>query len=578
MVSLQVKMHKGRKYWCIVESKRINGKPRSFVVEYLGTADALLARLTNKEGQHKVKSFSHGAIAAFLTIAKKLGVVSIINKHTLSKRHYWPDQPLRNNLTAGITLLLAAIGRACKPTSKLGWYENWAKETSCDHLLRISSAKLDSQHFWDLMDCIPEKAIEEIELEILKKTLEYYPIEEGTLLYDTTNFYTFINSTNDRCEIAQRGKGKQKRDDLRQVGLALAVTQKNHIPLLHHTYRGNMSDCKVFGAIISSIKTRMEQLKIDINQHTIVFDRGCNSKDNLTKVKNLKLHYIGALTPLHHEKLISAAEGKYNTVQVNDRELKVYREKTDIWGEERTVLVFVSERLKNGQLRGIYQSLTKKENLLKELQKSLSNSRAKKRSKETLEKMIKKITSGQFMEGLIAYELTSDPKGHWALDYRIDQNKLSELEDRLGFRIIMTNRHDWTSDKIIKSFYGQATVEQAFKDIKNPHHLAVRPQFHWTDHKIKIHYFICVLGYLLSTLLLNDAQKEGFDGSLNHLMDSLNGIRLSRRVIYSSKQGKPRVEEGLEEMLQEQQNLMRVFNLSTIHLKPFKMEGINSYC
>ena len=61
-------------------------------------------------------------------------------------------------------------------------------------------------------------------------------------------------------------------------------------------------------------------------------------------------------------------------------------------------------------------------------------------------------------------------------------------------------------------------------------------------------------------------------------MDSLNGIRLSRRVIYSSKQGKPRVEEGLEEMLQEQQNLMRVFNFSTIHLKPFKMEGINSYC
>jgi transposase len=276
MASLQVKMHHGRKYWCIVESKRINGKPRAFVIEYLGTADALLARLINARGQYKVKSFSHGAIAAFLTIAKKLDIVSIINKHTLSQRHYWPKQPLRNNLTAGITLLLAAIGRACKLTSKLGWYENWAKETTCDHLLRISSAKMDSQHFWDLMDCIPEAAIEEIELEILQNVLQYYPIEEGTLLYDTTNFYTFINSTNDRCEIAQRGKNKQKRDDLRQVGLALAVTQKNHIPLLHHTYRGNMNDCTVFGQIINSIKKRMERLQIDITQHTIVFDRGCN--------------------------------------------------------------------------------------------------------------------------------------------------------------------------------------------------------------------------------------------------------------------------------------------------------------
>lgn len=577
MASIQVKMHQGRKYWCIVESKRVNGKPRAFVVEYLGTADTLLARLTSKGGQHKVKSFSHGAVAALLTLAKKLDIVPIINKYTFSKKNYWPEQPLRNNLTAGITLLLAAIGRACKPTSKLGWYENWAKETSCDHLLRIFSAKLDSQHFWDLMDCIPEKVIEEIELEILKKVLEYYPIEEGTLLYDTTNFYTFIDSSNDRCEIAQRAKNKQKRHDLRQVGLALAVTQKNHIPLLHHTYRGNISDCKVFSTIISSIKKRMEKLEIDITQHTIVFDRGCNSKDNFKKVKSLDLHYIGALTPSHHEKIIMAAEGKYTTVQLDSRELNVYREKIEVWGEERTVLVFVSEKLKEGQLRGVYQSLAKKKVRLKELQKRLLNPRAKKRSKEKLEKLVNKIISGQFMEGLIDYELTPLNEGHWAISYRVNQKKLSELEDRLGFRIVITNRHDWASDKIIKSFYGQAIVEQAFKDIKNPHHLAVRPQFHWTDHKIKVHYFICVLGYLLSTLLLNDAQKEGFSGSLDHLMDSLNEIRLSRRVVHSGKQGKPKIEESLEEMSKEQQTLMQTFDLSTMHLKPFKMKGISSY-
>src|SRR3989338_4556484 len=99
MASLQVKMHQGRKYWCIVESKRINGKPRAFVVEYLGTADTLLARLKN-DGEQKIKSFSHGATAVLLTIAKKLEVVPIINRHTLSRRHYWPKQPLRNNLTA----------------------------------------------------------------------------------------------------------------------------------------------------------------------------------------------------------------------------------------------------------------------------------------------------------------------------------------------------------------------------------------------------------------------------------------------------------------------------------------------
>ena len=302
MASVQSRMNRGKKYWYIVESRRIDGKPRPIVIESLGSTEKLIARLENQGRSTVKKSFSHGAVAAFLNLAKKLDIVTIINKHTSSQRDYWAKQPLRNNLTAGATILLAAIGRVCEPTSKRAWNE-WAQNTSCDHLLRISSEKMDSQHFWDLMDCIPESAIESIEEEILEKVFKSYPLKEGTLLYDTTNFYTFIGTENDRCDIAQRGKNKQKRNDLRQVGMALAVTQENYIPLIHYTYQGNISDCKVFAKVISSIKKRMQALKIDVKNHTIVFDRGCNSKDNLKKIKRLNLCYVGALTPTHHQDL-----------------------------------------------------------------------------------------------------------------------------------------------------------------------------------------------------------------------------------------------------------------------------------
>lgn len=576
MASLQAKMHNGRKYWCIVESIRINGKPRAKVIEYLGTADTLLAQLQKKNGSKKVKSFSHGCVTALLTLAKKLDVVSIINKYTSSHREYWAEQPLRNNLTAGITLLLAAIGRVCEPTSKRGW-STWAKETSFEHLLRISTNSLDSQHFWDLMDCIPENVIETIELDILKKVLEFYPINEGTLLYDTTNFYTFINTTNDHCDIAQRGKNKQKRNDLRQVGLALAVTQEHYIPLIHNTYRGNINDSKVFGQIIGSIKKRMVELNMDVNQHTIVFDRGCNSKNNLKKVKKHNLHYVGALTPYHHQDLIEIADGKFITVSVGDSKLEIYREKREIWGEKRTVLVFISEKLKEGQLRGVYQSLEKKKKHLRKIQRGLSNPKAKKRTKEQLEQLLKKVLHGQCMEGLIVYELIDLEQGRWSLTYRINQKQLEKLEDQLGFRIVMTNRHNWESDKIIKAFYGQATVENAFKNIKNPYHLAITPGFHWTDHKIKIHYFICVLGYLLSSLIWYDVRKAGFCGTLDNLLDSLNKIRLTQSIEFSGKQGKPKVIYQLEEMSKEQEMFFQTLNLSNIHLKPLKIEGVGVY-
>lgn len=576
MASIQSRMCRGYKYWYIVESRRVNGKPRPIVIESLGTTANLISRLQGDNSQNRFKPYSHGAVATLLVLAKKLDVVSIINKNTISNRPYWPQRPVRNDLTAGITLLLAAIGRICMPTSKRGWYD-WAKTTSCDYLLRISSAKLDSQHFWDLMDCIPVEAIEKIELEILQNVFLHYPVNGGTLLYDTTNFYTFINSTNTHCTIPKRGKNKQKRGDLRQVGLALAVTEEHYIPLLHHSYQGNINDSKVFGEIIASIKKRMELLKINTSEHTIVFDRGCNSKKNLKQVSDLHLHYVGALTPSHHKDLIKQSEGKFVSTKVEDNEFGIYREKRNIWGEERTVLVFVSQRLKDGQFRGVHQALEKKEKRLNEIQKALLNPRAKKRTKEQLESLIQKLLKGQFMEGLISYKIEERSAGRWSMTYQICENKLDELDDRLGYRIVMTDRHDWSSEKIIKTFYDQSIVEGAFKNLKNPYHLAVTPGFHWTDQKIRIHYMICVIGYLLSALIWYDAKQAGINTTLDTLLDSLNGIHLGRFVDVAGKQGRPKITYRLEDLSDDQKALVDIFNLSKIHLKPLKIDGVSVY-
>ena len=40
------------------------------------------------------------------------------------------------------------------------------------------------------------------------------------LACDTTHFYTYIASTNERNSLAQRGNNKQGRHNLRQVGLS----------------------------------------------------------------------------------------------------------------------------------------------------------------------------------------------------------------------------------------------------------------------------------------------------------------------------------------------------------------------
>jgi len=577
MATIQSKMSRGHKYWYIVESRRVNGKPRPVVIAYLGKADDLLKRLQGLH-THKLKSYSHGAISALIDVAARLDIVGILNKHVKSSRDYMAEKPVRNNLTTGITFVLGAIGRVCMPTSKMGWW-NWAKTTSAEYLLRCSLSKVDSQHFWDLMDSYPEDAICQAEQEILSRLLDVYQIRTDTLFYDTTNFFTYIDTTNTHNEIAQRGKNKQKRNDLRQVGLAMVVSKEDYIPLFHHSYQGNLQDCTVFREVIESIKDRMQSLGLNQDTHTLVFDRGNNSKKNLDIVKSLGFYYVGALTPYHHKEIIDRATQEMSTtIQLNDETLAVYREKSTIWEDEKTILVFISDRLKAGQIRGIYQNLAKKEESLKELQQALVNPRGKKRNRKELEKKIKTIATGQYLKDLLKWKLIETGDGKYFLDYQIDQKQVHLVEEKLGFRVIMTNRHEWTSQEIITAYYGQSKIEHAFRNMKNPYHLALKPQYHWTDQKIKIHYFICVIGYLLSSIIWREARlKAGYTGSLDNLLDLLNDIRLGTMLEELKKTGKPKATYVLEEMTDAEQKIITALGVDNAHNEQPKIKHVGVY-
>ena len=577
MATIQAKTSRGHKYWYIVESRRVNGKPRPVVLAYLGKPLDLLQRLQGLSGPLQVKSYAHGAVASLLKVVADLQIPELINAHVKAQRPYFAEKPLRHQLTVGISLVLAAIGRACMPTSKQGWWP-WAKTTSCEFLLRVGLSKVDSQHFWDLMDSLPAEAIPSIEVELLRRIQQRYELASDTLALDTTNFFTFIDTTNVRCTLAQRTKSKQKRHDLRHVGLALVVTREDLIPLFHLTYQGNLSDVTVFAQLTSQIRHRLEDLGMELDKHTLVFDRGNNSKDNLERIQRQHLHYVGALRPSDHRQLVAEAESNFTETDLNGSTVEVFRDQRKIWGRQRTIVVFISQRLKAGQLRGIYQELDRKKAKLRKLQRSLANPRAKRRTREEIEDQLTALLKGQYMDGLMGYELEEREEGRFTLRYRTCRKALDQVEDRLGFRILMTDRHDWSTTDIVNAYHSQSTVEGAFRNLKDPHHLAVRPQFHWTDQKIHIHFFTCVLGYQLAALLWHTAKrKAGFIGTPGSLLENLSNIRLTTLVEATGKRGKPKATHQLEVMDPDEEALVEALEIDDLHHQRPQIEGVGVY-
>jgi transposase len=75
-------------------------------------------------------------------------------------------------------------------------------------------------------------------------------------------------------------------------------------------------------------------------------------------------------------------------------------------------------------------------------------------------------------------------------------------------------RDAWTTTQILEAYRGQARVERAFRDLKNPWVGAFRPQYHWIDHKLVVHALLAVVALLLGRVLLRRAHAAGVQGSL----------------------------------------------------------------
>ena len=570
MAFLDSRTSRGKKYWSIVESRRINGKPRNFILEYLGTAQSLLERLGN-DNEITIKSYSHGDTSALLNVADELNIIDVINKYLPSGK-----RPVRDNCTVGSSILLAAIGRACRPTSKDGWYD-WSKTTSLEYVSKQSLKKLDSRHFWKQMEELPIEIIPQIEEEIISSLISKYDIKLDTLLFDTTNFFTFIDSVNERCDLPARGKNKQKRTDLRQVGMGLLVSREDQFPLFHKTYQGNKNDSKLFKEVFQELSVRIKSIANELSDVTIVFDKGNNSKDNFKMIDETDdMFYVGGLVSSHFKDLIKEANKNFQMMKINNDDVPVYRLKRDVWGEQRTCVVTVSDQLKEGQIRGIEQHLAKKFKQLESLKQQLENPKKRKEfDKEDLKERLISIIKGQFINDILKYDFIQLKGGDYSFTYYIDSDAFNYLKENiLGRKIVVSNRHEWSSEEILLAYRGQAKVEYAFRNLKNPFHLAVRPQYHWTDQKIEVHFFICIIGYLLSIAAYRKARKEaGYKKNINNFMEELKHIRLSCRT---AKKGR-KVKYQLETIPRHLTKVIKALNISDENIRTkIKFSGYKS--
>ena len=567
MPSLITKWKKGKPYLYWVRSARVNGHSRIVEQLYLGPRERVMeqirAQFTSSPTPaqlpqlHTVQTREFGASALFYSLAQELGLVELINAHV-------PPAPpgRRTSLTVGHYLALAAINRAIWPKSKRAFAE-WYRGTVLARLVPAPSAALDSRRFWDHMDLFEADQVALIQQELLAKISQRFPLGERFLVYDTTNYYTFIHTFNSRPRLPQRGKNKQRRADLRQVALALVVDEERGLPLYYRCYEGNTTDVVALGSSLAGMVGQFLPQQAPVRL-TLVLDKGNVSLDNFKALQQAHFSFIAAIPAGWVRRLYQVALKEYDALALADgTRIKVYcRSKRKLGGTEGKLLIGFSPNFYRQQVRTLDLLQRKAEQKLLRLQAAVREAaeRNHPRTERAVRGEVAKLVQHDRLKDFFVPTFQLRQGAVEVLSWQWDRRKKREIKHRdFGKTVLFTDRQELEPQRIVAAYRSQARAEEMFRISKSRRPGLWWPAYHWTDGKLQVHALYCFLAMLMIRMVLLRLQERNRSIGVDLLMERLHGIE-EALVVYANGAA----QRVITERSPEKEELFSALDLETL--------------
>jgi transposase len=392
---------------------------------------------------------------------------------------------------------------------------------------------LTPQNIWNQMGYLDKGTIRQIEEHVCKKLFSMGIYDSECFLFDPTNFYTYIREY-EKNTIAQRGKNKKKRNELRQVNMSLLVTRDDcNIPLMHETYAGNVADPAHFRDIIPLMVDRFKSIGASLPDITIVFDKGNNSDEAYAFFRENGMHFISSVRPsmVGVKSLMDVPLSDFEVLwpkKKKDSNVLGYRTTTDLYhkkGTGNTLVVTYDKDTRALQEHGFQKKLDAALFALDEFIRTKVNTTNHWRKIDKVENKINRdILKNKQLKSLVDVDITREA-GCLNVEWEINQTALEKEKRAFGKSFIFTNRNDWSTQEIAKTYRDQQGVEDQFKEFNKRDRISIMPMYHWTDQKIRAHFYISNLALLITNILHKKLKKGGITSSKDECIEALAGIK-----------------------------------------------------
>jgi transposase len=510
--------------------------------------------LADLRATHTVGTRGVGDVGALIWVAEQLDLVAHIDRAC-------GGVGAKGGPSVGELAVAVAIQRACAPGPKreLGEF----LDASLPRLSCLPGSAFSGQAFHRVAQQVTEHQLEQAQVAVAKAAVARFELSADVLAFDTTNFDTHID-TQTPGELARRGHAKSKRKDLRVVGLGVLVSETGHVPLLYRTYPGNGSDQAVLAACLGGLAQLHEALdsgeaRARPAQRTLVRDGGFWSPQLELDLDTAGYYSLISL-PLGHkaaqEALQTAAQrGAMKPLTGKLSDVRAARTRTAVGELDRTLVVVESQELLEGQKRGIAVALRKAKVELRKLERVIQMGRI---TRSTLEQRVKKALAREHLSSFVVTTIAGTDKAP-TLQWHVDAALRRELEKtRLGRRVLCTDRHTWSTGRIVYAFRGQWNVEELFRRAKKGGVVPWGPSHQWADGSLRLHTFATVLGLMLVSLAKIVLATHA---SARRMLESLAEIKVTLVRTTTGVAGRRPTVMLAPELTAEQRRAVKVFEL-----------------
>ena len=528
MAHFHVKKKKGRPYLYVREIARVDGKPKVVSQIYLGSPERVASLASGTQADTiKIKVEEYGALWLAQQMDQDVDLANIIDEII-------PGAARVTGPSVGEYFLYCVWNRMIEAVSK-NRLSQWYDRTAIQQIRPVDVDELTSQRYWEKWDRVSEDALQKITQSFFKRIWQLESPQADCLLFDTTNYYTFLASQTP-SDLARRGKNKDGRHHLRQIGLGLLVTRGSKLPLYYSVYPDNAHDSKQFEAIMDEMFGIVCGLHQTKERLTVVIDKGMNSESNYAWIdEHARIHFVTtystyfaqdlAATPLDRFEPLDIAKNQKLLSAGNHEDLILaYRSRGDYWGKERAVVVTYNPATARKQ---DYTFQSKLEEIRQQLLSMRNNVREKaphwKKPEVILERYVRLCERLHVSSDYYTIDFEQSHDG-LSMRFRKDPYRVGRKQASFGKNIIITDNTDWTTREIVEASLDRWQVEDRFRLSKNDDLVGTRPIRHWTDSKIRCHLFTCVAAMTYLRRLENRLSAAGVSRTAENVMEDMQHL------------------------------------------------------